>query len=221
MPVRTVIQRGPKQKKAAAFAIDWPGWSRGAKTAEDAVDLLEAYRERYLPVARLAGLEAEFERAGELDVVEDHVGTGSTDFWGISFAASSFEEGPMPQAELDSKIALLQAAWSFFDRMAAGVSAEMQKGARGGGRDRDEIIRHVLRNEQGDFAKKVGVPEPPELMVAPDERSQHREAFVAGIRDYNAQGLKAGRSWTVPFLIRHTAFHALDHAWEMEDKDLS
>ena len=221
MPVRTVIQRGPRQKKVAAFAIDWPGWSRGAKTPEEAVDLLETYRQRYRPVAQLAGLGAEFERAGDLDVVEDHVGTGSTDFWAISFAASSFEEGPMPEAELDRKLALLQAAWSFFDDVAARVSAEMQKGARGGGRDRDEIIAHVLRNEQGDFARKVGVPEPPVLMIAPEQRSQHREDFVAGIRDYNAQGLRAGRSWTVPFLIRHTAFHALDHAWEMEDKDLS
>ena len=127
----------------------------------------------------------------------------------------------MPEAELDRKLALLQAAWSFFDDVAARVSAEMQKGARGGGRDRDEIIAHVLRNEQGDFAREVGVPEPPVLMIAPEQRSQHREDFVAGIRDYNAQRLRAGRSWTVPFLIRHTAFHALDHAWEMEDKDLS
>ncbi len=30
-----------------------------------------------------------------------------------------------------------------------------------------------------------------------------------------------GRNWTIPLLLRHTAFHALDHAWEMEDKDLS
>ena len=29
------------------------------------------------------------------------------------------------------------------------------------------------------------------------------------------------RKRTLPFLIRHSAFHTLDHAWEMEDKDLS
>ena len=29
------------------------------------------------------------------------------------------------------------------------------------------------------------------------------------------------RKWTLPFLIRHSAFHTLDHAWEMEDKDLT
>jgi len=30
-----------------------------------------------------------------------------------------------------------------------------------------------------------------------------------------------GQNWTTPLLLRHTAFHVLDHAWEMEDKDLS
>ena len=221
MPVRTVIQRGPKHKKAVAIAIDWPGWNRGAKTPEEALELLEAYRQRYVPIARLAGLEDEFAAAGPLEIVEDHVGTGSTDFWGISFVASSFEEGPMPDAELDRKLALLQAAWTFFEQVGARVSAEMEKGPRGGGRDRDRIISHVLRNEQGDFARKVGVMEPPDVMLSPDEVRAHHEDFVAGIRDFNARGAMAGRSWTVPFLLRHTAFHALDHAWEMEDKDLS
>jgi hypothetical protein len=37
MVVRAVVQRGPKAKKVAAFAIDWPGWSRGAKTPDAAV----------------------------------------------------------------------------------------------------------------------------------------------------------------------------------------
>jgi hypothetical protein len=42
MPVRTVIERGPKGKKAAAFAVDWPGWSRGARTPELALEVLES-----------------------------------------------------------------------------------------------------------------------------------------------------------------------------------
>ena len=129
MVVRTVIQRGPKEKKVAAFAIDWPGWSRGAKAPDAAFELLEAYRERYRPIARLAGLEAEFDRAGDLEIVEDHVGVGSTDFWGISFAPSSFEQAPMPEDELERKVALLEAAWRFFDDVAARVSPETGEGA--------------------------------------------------------------------------------------------
>ena len=35
---------------------------------------------------------------------------------------------------------------------------------------------------------------------------------------YNAGEGKRMRSWNLPFLIRHSAFHTLDHAWEMEDR---
>src|SRR6187431_13546 len=221
MPTRTVVQHGPKDKKVAAFAIDWPGWSRGAKTGPEAVELLETYRDRYRRVADIAGLASEFDSAGPLDIVEDHVGVGSTDFWAISFAPSSFEQGPMPEDELERKLALLEAAWRFFDETAARVSPELEKGPRGGGRDRDQIVRHVVGNERGDLAKKVGVAPASELLT-PDAIRSHREAFVAAMRDYNAQGKMArGRNWTVALLLRHTAFHNLDHAWEMEDKDLS
>lgn len=222
MTVRTVVQRGPKEKKAAVFAVDWSGWSRGAKTPDAAVDLLETYRERYRPIARLAGLDAEFDRAGPLQIVEDHVGVGSTDFWGISFAPSSFEQAPMPEDELERKLALLDASWQFFDDVAARVSPELERGPRGGGRNRDEIVRHVVGNERGDLARKVGVAAPADELLTPAVIRSHREGYVAAMRDYNARGMMArGRNWTIALLLRHTAFHVLDHAWEMEDKDLS
>ena len=106
MPVRTVIERGPKEKRSVAFGIDWPGWSRGAKSAELALETLESYRERYRPVAVLAGMAGEFDAAGPLEIVEDKVGTGSTDFWGISFSPSAAEQGPMGEAELERGITL-------------------------------------------------------------------------------------------------------------------
>jgi hypothetical protein len=222
MPVRTVVQHGPKRKKVAAFAIDWPGWGRGAKAPDAAVELLDAYRDRYRPVARLAGLEPEFAGAGRLEIVEDHLGVGSTDFWGISFAPSSFEQGPMGEDELERKLALLQAAWRFFDDVAARVSPELEKGPRGGGRNRDEMVRHVVGNERGDLARKIGVIAPPDDAYTPERIVAHREEYVAAMREYNAQGKVArGRNWTIALLLRHTAYHALDHAWEMEDKDLS
>jgi hypothetical protein len=152
MPVRTVIEHGTKDKRSVAFSLDWPGWSRGAKTAEEALATLESYRERYRPIAALAGMAREFDAAGPLKVVEDRVGTGSTDFWGISFSPSSTEQGPMDDAELERKIKILQASWAFFDDVAAKVSPEMRKGPRGGGRDRNRIIRHTIRTESEDFA---------------------------------------------------------------------
>ena len=222
MPVRTVIERGPKGKRSVAFGIDWPGWSRGAKSAELAVRTLESYRERYRPVARLAGMTRAFAAAGPLEIVEDKVGTGSTDFWGISFSPCAAEHGPMSEADLERGITLLRACWAFFDGVAARVSPEMRKGPRGGGRDRDRIIRHTIRTESEDFAKQVGLRIPEGAALTPDGLQLHRETYVAAMRAYNAGEVKRRmRSWTLSFLIRHSAFHTLDHAWEMEDKDLS
>jgi hypothetical protein len=154
--------------------------------------------------------------------VEDRVGTGSTDFWGISFSPSSREHGPMGEPEFDRAIKLLRAAWSFFDGVAARVSPEMRKGPRGGGRDRDRIIRHTITQESESFATQVGLHIPEGAALTPDGLKRHRETYVEAMRRYNAGEFeKAMRSWTLPFLIRHSAFHTLDHAWEMEDKDLS
>jgi hypothetical protein len=222
MSVRTVIERGPKDKRAVAFAIDWPGWSRGAKSPDSALETLESYRERYRPVADLAGLAGELDAAGPVEVVEDKVGTGSTDFWGISFSPCATEHEPMTEAEFERGITLLRACWAFFDGVAARVSQEMRKGPRGGGRDRDTIIRHTIRTESEDFARKVGLRIPEEAALTPDGLRQHREAYVAAMSAYNAGEIsRRMRSWTLPFLIRHSAYHTLDHAWEMEDKDLT
>src|SRR6185436_6332252 len=209
MPVRTVVEHGTKDKKSVAFSLDWPGWSRGAKTADLALETLESYRDRYRPIAELAGMRKEFEAAGPLEVVEERVGTGSTDFWGISFSPSSTEHGPMDDAELERKLTLLRAAWKYFDDVAARVSPEMRRGIRGGGRMRDEIIRHVIRVESLDHARQVGVLEEDDgTALTPAGLRAHREAYVAGIRDYNAGRVERKmRSWTLPFLIRHSAFH--------------
>jgi hypothetical protein len=221
MPVRTVVQRGPKGKKSVAFAVDWPGWNRGAKTPEAALEVLESYRPRYRPVTAEAGLAEEFDGAGALEVVDDDVGVGSVDFWGISFSPSSIEPEPMDEAELDRKIALLRACWSYFDGVAVRVSAEMQKGPRGGGRDRDQIIRHTIRTESEEFAKRLGLRIAEEAALMPDGLREYREAYIATMRSYNAGEGKRMRTWNLPFLIRHSAYHTMDHAWEMEDKDLS
>ncbi|MEO7663562.1 MAG: hypothetical protein ABIV26_00415 [Candidatus Limnocylindrales bacterium] len=222
MTVRSVLERGPKGKRFVAFALDWPGWSRGAKSAEGAIESLEAYRARYRPIAELAGMADEFDAAGPLEVVEDRVGTGSTDFWGISFSPSSAEQGPMADPEFDRGIALLRASWTFFDAVAARVSPAMRTGPRGGGRDRNRIVRHTIRTESEDFAKQVGLRIPDEAALNPEGLHRHRTDYVAAMRAYNAGEVQRRmRSWTLPFLVRHSAFHTLDHAWEMEDKDLS
>ena len=222
MPVRTVVERGPKGKRSVAFAIDWPGWSRGAKSPELALETLESYRDRYRPVAALAGMDREFDAGGPLEVLEDRIGTASTDFWGISFSPCTAEQEPMGTAELERGITLLKACWAFFDDVAARVSPEMRRGPRGGGRDRDRIIRHTVRTESEDFAKKLGLRNHENAALNVEGLRQHRETYVAAMRAYQAGEIPGRmRTWTLAFLVRHSAYHTLDHAWEMQDKDLS
>lgn len=66
----------------------------------------------------------------------------------------------------------------------------------------------------------MGVDYPPGLILDLKVRRQYREDFTDAIRAYNAEGKKA-RTWELSFLLRHAAYHTMDHAWEMEDKDLT
>jgi hypothetical protein len=171
-------------------------------------------------VAKLAEMSAEFDAIKNVDVVEQYPGTGSTDFWGISFALSSIDKQGVSGDELERELVLMQACWAFFDDVRRRVSAEMQKGPRGGGRDRDHIVRHTFAAER-DWAKQVGVLTPEGAMLTDEGLKAHRDAYCQAIRDYHSQGKLAGKRSTLRFLIRHTAFHTMDHAWEMEDKDLT
>jgi hypothetical protein len=217
--VRVMIEIG-KKKKSVAVAFDWPGWDRSGKTEEEALEILERYRPRYATVAERAGLGDAFAQAGPLEVVERRPGIGMTDFYGLSMTSAAVEAEPMSDAELERKIALLRAAWATLDETAARVSAELRKGPRGGGRERDQIVRHVNGAEIYEFAPKVEVRLPLETREDPAQLRAYREALVDAIRDHQARGLPA-RNWTLPFLIRHAAYHMLDHAWELEDRDLS
>lgn len=217
--MRVALEIGPKGKRVVAVAPDWPGLERSAKTVEAALDRLRAYLPRYAPVARLARLGTEFEPDGAFQIVERYPGSTSTDFWGISWAYSDYDWKPMTVKMLDRELSLLRACWRFFDTVRSRVSSEMEAGPRGGGRDRDHIVRHVLL-AQLDWAKKLGVVMPLDALQTDKGLAAHRDLYGDAIRRFHADG-KLARKWPLRYLIRHTAYHTLDHAWEMEDKDLT
>ncbi len=229
--IGVMLEIGPKDKKVVAVAPDWPGLERGAKTEEAAIERLLSYVPRYAQVAELAGMGAEFAASTKnitgstVDVVEHYPGTGSTDFWGISFGFSSIDRQALSGEELERELTLMRACWTFFDDVRSRVSAEMRKGPRGGGRDRDRIVRHVLFTEQ-DWAKGLGVSTPEEAQQAMltdgglDALNAYRDEYCNAIRVAHSEN-KMARKWPLRYLIRHTAFHTLDLAWVMEDKDLT
>jgi hypothetical protein len=218
--LRVLIEEPTRGKKWVAVAADWPGLERGARTEDEALAKLAAYVERYLPVAERARLGSELGKQVAIEVIGRYGGTGSTDFWGISFAPSPLDRGPYDAPTFDRQVRLLRAAWAEFDATAARVSADLRPGPRGGGRSRDHIIRHVRNVEGLDFSSRVGAESALEDQGTPAGRERHRERYVRAMRDWYAADRSLGK-WTIPYLLRHTAYHSLDHAWEMQDRDLT
>jgi hypothetical protein len=217
--IRVTLEIGPKGKKVVAVAPDWPGLERGAMTDQAAIERLLSYVPRYAKVAKLAGMEAAFGIITTVDLVEQYPGTGSTDFWGISFAFSSIDKQAMSDEALERDLTLMRTCWAFFDDVRLQVSAEMQRGPRGGGRDRDHIVRHTFAAER-DWEKKLGIHTPQDTMLTDEGLNAHRDAYCNAIRVSHSEN-KIARTWPLRYLIRHTAYHTLDHAWQMEDKDLT
>ena len=219
--LRVLLEVGPKGRRVVANATDWPGLERWGKTDDDAIEKLTAYRPRYAEVAERAGLGSEFKRQQTIDVVERYIGNTSTDYWGIGHVASETQRQTLSAPDLERRLALMDACWAYFDDVASRVSADLRLGPRGGGWTRDELIRHVHVNESQQFTRKVEVRTPREVMLTPDGRAVHRQATLDAIGTYNAEGKRAGRTWSIQFLIRRIAHHVMDHAWEMEDRDLT
>ncbi len=68
----------------------------------------------------------------------------------------------------------------------------------------------------------MGLVIPERAALTPDGLREYRTSYIEAIRAYDRGEVKRPmRSWTLPFLLRHSAYHTLDHAWEVEDKDLS
>jgi hypothetical protein len=216
--LRVLLEIGPKGQRIAAAAMDWPGLERWGRTEDDAVDRLCAYRARYVAVAARVGLRPDFERAVVPRIVERTPGNTSTDWWGVAHVPSLIEAEPLADDELERRIGLMQAAWDHFDDASERVATPLTKGPRGGGRERDQIVRHVYASERHNWWRKVGIREDDEARLAPKQLAGFRERYVAAIREHHAAGRPA-RRWPLRFLIRRTAQHAMDHAWELEDRN--
>jgi hypothetical protein len=210
------IEAAPK--KAFATAVDWPGWSRSGKTDEAAMDALAAAADRYRIVAREAGMR--FPAAANdrdlYDVVERTGGASGTEF-GVPSAITDLDRTPVDKADARGLVRILEGAWTIFDQVAASAPAELRKGPRGGGRDRDKMIGHVIESEWY-YSREIGLREP-----QPDPADR---AAVAALREEMLEILGqpsdgsplAGRKWPPRYAARRIAWHVLDHAWEMEDR---
>ena len=216
--LRVILEMGKKRRVVAA-AYEWPGLDRWGSSDDDALSKLDSYLPRYASVAERAGMAREFGRQRTVEVIERVPGSSSTDFWGIAHVPSETEREVLSATDLERRLDLLQATWAYFDDVSEGVSTELLPGARGGGRTRDQIIRHTIANEPEQLSRKVEVRTPREVVLTPGGLAAHRSDYLEALRAYNADGRPA-RTWPIQFLIRRTGHHVMDHAWEMEDRDV-
>ena len=198
-----VIERGAK--RTFASAIDWPGWCRSGTDDDRAIDTLLEYRARFAPVAEAAGLRVPTSLS--VQVIEVLAGNATTDF-GAPAMPATVEVRPPTPVKRQRAVALVQAAWDAFDRIEADAPRDLRKGPRGGGRDTDAIREHLHESEQA-YKGKLGVRGTRDLVVV-------RRAMLQAIADGRMPAMP--KEWPSAYAARRIAWHALDHAWEIEDR---
>ena len=204
-------------KRTFAWGIDWPGWCRGGKTVDLSIAALIAAAPRYAAVAKAAGLEFPSALAvADLDIVDSVEGGATTDF-GAPERRTASDERPTDAAAADRLASLVEGAWTVLDAIVAAAPAGLRKGPRGGGRDRDKVVEHVLLAEHA-YARNMGLKLPAPDPVDPASIAVMRTAMAAVLREPSDGSPIEGRKWDRRYAARRIAWHVLDHAWEIEDR---
>jgi hypothetical protein len=208
-PVRVGLE--VTSKKVFASALEWPGWSRAGKDSATALAGLAAAAPRYATCAKGARIAFPFDGNVRLTVVEEAEGNATTAF-GAPDVRFEADHRRTTTADGQRLAALLETAWLLFDEAVEGAPATLRKGPRGGGRDRDKIVEHVHGADEG-YARVIG--------VRPADHGSHealRAAVLDVIRQPSDGSPLAGKKWTPRYAARRFAWHALDHAWEIQDR---
>jgi hypothetical protein len=222
MPYAIYVEVGAR--RVFAGALDWPGWCRSGRDESEARQALIAYGRRYAVATReqVRGFKPPQDVA-DLEVVERLKGNATTDFGGPAVVPAK-DSRSLNDAEAKRLTAILKAAWTTFDRASeAAQGLTLRKGPRGGGRELDAIARHVLEAERAYLSRLGGV-----YRKARDARLVEDIAGVrAAILDALASRVRgeappttrpSSTVWPPQYFVRRCAWHALDHAWEIEDR---
>ena len=212
--IAVILEAG--RQRVFASAADWPGWARGAKTADGALAALARYAERYAPIADVAGHPLPADAAGRLEVAERVDGNATTDF-GAPGVVAVLDGRPTSSAEAARLTALVDAAWATLERVAADAPEELTKGPRGGGRDTSKMVGHVSDAEVA-YAAALGLGARDVAAAAVDgDRPAAVRALIGEAIARPSDGAPIHR-WRARYAARRIAWHVLDHAWEIEDR---
>ncbi len=214
-PERVYLEIG--QKRVFACATDWPGWCRSAKSEDLALEALTGYARRYALVAREAGLPFALEADRPFRVVERVSGSAGYTDYGVPGTVAGADRQPWRPEDAERHVALLEAAWKVFDLVAATAPPELRRGPRGGGRDRDRLVDHVLGAEAS-YARKLGVTHRQPARGDRGAVAALRGAIAAALRATKGSIPTGKTGWPPRSAVRRITWHVLDHAWEIEDR---
>jgi hypothetical protein len=220
--VAVALESGP-QRRVFAQARDWIGWCRAEKDEAAALAALLAAGPRYALVAAHAGLPLTLPVSlDDLIVFERVPGTAVTDFGALSVLLASDTE-PLDETRLERLERLLVASWATFDEALAGVPAEQRDLKPTRGRAPDATRLHLLEADLMHLSAFGPAFKPPKPDNIAEQEARMREQMLAGLRalplsEPFAPRPRYGFSWTPHFAVRRSAWHALDHAWELQDR---
>jgi len=203
------------EKKTVACALTWPGWCRFGKNEAEAIQALIDSAPRYRVIAQLAGLAF---TPGEPVVVERVKGDATTSFGAPSRIVTA-DTDPIDIATAERGISLLRAAWTQLDEVLATSPNELRKGPRGGGRERDEIARHVVETERT-YARKIGVRHKPFAFNDLPLLTALREDIAATLSNPSDGTPLDSNGWPAAYALRRITWHVIDHIWEIEDRQI-
>ncbi len=214
-------------RRVFAGAIDWPGWCRSGRDEAAALETLFAYARRYETAVAPAGAAGRRFRlpsaTTELSVVERLKGNATTDFGAPGIAPAADERAVSP-AELRRLQELLRSCWAALDRSAEAASgAVLRTGPRGGGRKLEAIVAHVAEADRAYLSELGGRHRLSDAGAGTDGEALRR-VFLETLAS-RARGEQPPPSsrrtkpyWSPRYAVRRSAWHALDHAWEIEDR---
>jgi hypothetical protein len=182
---------------------------------------LLAYADRYRDALGSLTETLKFPRRIDLVVVERLEGNSTTEF-GAPGRKPSADSEPLTPAEERRLATLVRAAWATFDEAADRTRTPLRTGPRGGGRDVERMREHVLEGEVGylgGLGGKIDLPEGPIDVQFDAVRDAWLEAFRGRVEgSVPDRGPRGAVRWPPRYAIRRSAWHALDHAWEIEDR---
>jgi hypothetical protein len=203
------------KKKVFASVVDWPGWCRAGKSVDDALEVLSAYHDRYAEVADAAGIR--FLKNDNFEVIEQLPGDASTEF-GVPGRVADADREPLGAAGAKRIAALVAGAWQVLDKIAAVTPPELRKGPRGGGRDRDKMLDHVIGAETS-YARQISIKhQQPSLGDTAAIEALRGDILAVLSAPSDGSPLRLPKGWPARYGARRIAWHALDHAWEMQDR---